>query len=509
MDEDTYTEVEETSRSGRIGGASKGILFGLILFVGSFPLLFWNEGRAVKTYRAMKEGGAAVVSVSGDMIDPANDGHLVHVTGKVVNRETLTDPLFHVYARSVKLRRSVEMYQWRETKESRKEKEAAAYSYSKDWFPTWIDSNGFNKKDGHQNPANMPFSSEVYVAGRVELGPFSLSDSLKAKIDTFTPLTMDSSGDLPDVLGKKGRFFQGGYYMGRTPEDPAVGDVKISFQVVEPATVSIIAKQSRNTLFPYLTETGGKIEMVRIGVHDALEMFKQARHYNTVLTWGFRLGGFLAMIFGLLFLLSPLSPLRDAVPFVDHLSAAGTGIVSFVLACVFSLLTIGIAWVICRPLLGISLSAAALFLVGGILVRSKKHGLGAAPSLSKTTSEIAETPSRASAGPSASAPQPSDGPSKPEPPPGPGLTGEHPSLNAAEWFKRGIVHFRAGKFQKALYAFTMSIGQNADYAEAYYNRSVAFSKVGGKEESLEDLRTAARLGHPKAQQFLRQKNIGW
>ena len=45
---DQFTEVEHVSWFGRIGGAFKGILVGLIMFVAAFPLLFWNEGRSVK-----------------------------------------------------------------------------------------------------------------------------------------------------------------------------------------------------------------------------------------------------------------------------------------------------------------------------------------------------------------------------------------------------------------------------------------------------------------------------
>ena len=49
MSDDRFTEVTQQSWFSRITGAVKGILVGLVLFVVSFPLLFWNEGRAVQT----------------------------------------------------------------------------------------------------------------------------------------------------------------------------------------------------------------------------------------------------------------------------------------------------------------------------------------------------------------------------------------------------------------------------------------------------------------------------
>ena len=74
MSEDSFTEVTHTSYGGRIKASFKGIIFGLIFFIGAFPLLFWNEGRAVKRYQTLKEGEGAVVSVSPDRVEPSNQG---------------------------------------------------------------------------------------------------------------------------------------------------------------------------------------------------------------------------------------------------------------------------------------------------------------------------------------------------------------------------------------------------------------------------------------------------
>ena len=54
---DTYTETETISYGSRISGSFKGMLPGILMFLGAFPLLFWNEGRAVKTARAGRADG--------------------------------------------------------------------------------------------------------------------------------------------------------------------------------------------------------------------------------------------------------------------------------------------------------------------------------------------------------------------------------------------------------------------------------------------------------------------
>ena len=63
---DSFEEVTSESWFGRLGNAIKGVLLGIILFVASFPLLWWNEGRAVKTAKGLVELGGAVIPVAAD-----------------------------------------------------------------------------------------------------------------------------------------------------------------------------------------------------------------------------------------------------------------------------------------------------------------------------------------------------------------------------------------------------------------------------------------------------------
>ena len=50
---DSFTEVSHESWFSRIKSAIVGVVFGLLLFVIAFPVLFINEGRAVKTAKAL------------------------------------------------------------------------------------------------------------------------------------------------------------------------------------------------------------------------------------------------------------------------------------------------------------------------------------------------------------------------------------------------------------------------------------------------------------------------
>ena len=109
---DTYTEVTSKSWFSRLAESIKSVLIGFLLFLVAFPVLFWNEGRAVQTARSLEEGAGLVVSIPAGTADKGNDGKLVHTTGDATTTETLRDPEFGVSAQAIRLLRTVEMYQW-------------------------------------------------------------------------------------------------------------------------------------------------------------------------------------------------------------------------------------------------------------------------------------------------------------------------------------------------------------------------------------------------------------
>src|SRR5438874_672 len=158
-------DVTYKSWGERLFESIKGVLIGIVLFIVSFPLLFWNEGRAVDTARALDEGGKSVIAVpSADKVDPANEGKLVHLTAEANTTETLEDKEFLISEKAIYLGRNVEMYQWKQEERKRSEKqlgggekEITEYTYDRVWSKDVIASGGFHES-GHSNPSTKPFN---------------------------------------------------------------------------------------------------------------------------------------------------------------------------------------------------------------------------------------------------------------------------------------------------------------------------------------------------------------
>lgn len=378
MGNDSFTETSSQSWFSRLGGAFKGILVGIVLFLVAFPLLFWNEGRAVKRYKTLKEGSGAVVSASADSVDPGNDGKLVHVSGPAETTAQLTDSEFGVDVNAIKLRRTVEMYQWVESVETKKKKKLGGgtettrtYNYKKEWSEKLYPSTDFKKPDGHENPKDMAVNSTTQVADEVTVGAYKLSPSLVRSINTFERLPVKDDNLTPTGITKKVVRHKDGYYVGDDPSNPQVGDLRITFRVVKPCTVSLVAGQVKDTFEPYATEAGGTIELLQVGTHSAAAMFKAAQDSNKTMTWILRFVGFAVMTAGLAMILSPLSVLADIIPFVGGIVATGTLIISLGVSLALSLATISVAWIFYRPMLAIAL-LAVVAVVAVLLVMKQK-----------------------------------------------------------------------------------------------------------------------------------------
>ena len=377
---DEYREVTTKSWGSRIVGSFMGIIFGIILFIGAFPLIFWNEGRSVDRIKTLDEGRSSVVALSSEQIDPSHDGALIHITGKATTTDPVADTVFGIQETALKLKRTVEMYQWKESSESKTEKNLGGsettettYSYNKEWSEAPINSSSFKKPDGHQNPSSMPYESETYSAATITVGAFKLSDPFISQINSYEnyPLSQQNFDALEPSL-KADYALSGGTFFHGNATSPQVGAVRISFGIIKPTDISVIGKQDAAALQTYFTKNGD-IALLETGNVSADSMFASAESENKIITWLIRLGAFICMWIGLSLILGPISVFGDVIPFVGNILGAGIGLVTGVVALVLSLITMAIAWIVFRPLIGIALLVfAGLFFFGGFkMIKSR------------------------------------------------------------------------------------------------------------------------------------------
>jgi len=373
---DQFTEVSTKSWGSRLLESLKGIIFGFILIIVSIILLWWNEGRAIHTENDLKDGSKNVVHLQSNIPVPENENKLVHLTGEISTTDTLKDPDFNISVKAVALRRNVFIYQWVENEEEETEKQLGGsekitkkYTYTKEWVSNQINSDDFKNKYGHLNKSAYDFQNNSLKAKQVFVDSFKLSTDLINSAFKYEPYELDSN-----IINKSYKVSSDTIYLGsgNLGNNPVIGDMKISFDVVYPSqTVSIVSKQSNNTLVPFIGKNGTTISELVFGTVSANEMFKNAISSNSTLTWILRLVGLICCIFGFMLILNPLVIIGDVVPFIGSILGIGTGLVSSIFGFIVSFITIAIAWLFYRPIISIILIAVSVLFFIFLLSKRK------------------------------------------------------------------------------------------------------------------------------------------
>ncbi|MGK0390478.1 MAG: hypothetical protein ACI94Y_003231 [Maribacter sp.] len=134
----------------------------------------------------------------------------------------------------------------------------------------------------------------------------------------------------------------------------------MSFSKIPHGDYSILAKQVKNTLEAYNTSYGTNINDIKKGILSAENMFTSAEEDNVILTWILRFVGFFMMFIGLVSVFKPLVVIADVLPFFGNLLSFGVAAFAGIFSFALTFMTIAIAWIFYRPILGISLMLIAL-----------------------------------------------------------------------------------------------------------------------------------------------------
>ncbi len=438
-----YTETTTTGYGTRVGNSFKAIGSGLLMFVLGTALLWWNEGRAVKTEKMLDEAGSKYVEMENpNKKDASLEGELICGTALATTEDSLTDADFGIGAKAIALRRTVEYYQWVEHAQTKKEDKlggkevtTTTYTYSKQWVSSPVQSSQFHDP-AYQNK-NMVLTTveeDEKYAENVSFGAYKLPeslihaissreamdlalaedllaqfnkntqaayerfygvqksiqqpaqpvqqpvaqaipdsilallpDSVKAQLDSLQAVNDSINKQMANAENKKDLAYihQAGnvLYFGRVPGAPEVGDVRVTFEKVVPAKVTVMAVVDGDTFKPFKAKNGKRFQTLVMGQKSGDEIIDAEKEANNMILWFLRILGCLMVIGGLKGIFGFIETILKVVPFIAGIFGWGVGLVCTVIGVAWSLIVIAIAWLFYRPLLGISLLVLAGFLV--------------------------------------------------------------------------------------------------------------------------------------------------
>ena len=372
-----YQEVTKTSYGSRLSNSLGGILGGLIMFIAATILLWWNEGRSVKTAKMLKAAETECVDVASiASLDPALDGQLVHATAVAKTDEVLTDPDYGLSVNAIRLVRDVEYYQWVEhsTSETKDkigggQETTTTYTYSKEWVSGPIDSGSFKDPEYQgKNYVRTTVPDRTVTAQKVDFGAYVLPPALVGAIPAGTSVNVPAS-----VANGVDVFVDGStVYYGEQPQTPAIGDVRVSFTQADGGTASILAQVTGNTFESYKHKNGKSLMVLKMGEHSQESMFESEKAANKAILWIVRILGIILVIVALRMTFSILVTILKVLPFLANIASLGVNLVTGIVGFIWSLLVIMIAWVAYRPLLAVALALVIAALVYFLISKSKK-----------------------------------------------------------------------------------------------------------------------------------------
>jgi hypothetical protein len=249
---DQFVTITRTGWLGNIMNSFVGLLFGIILFIVAFPVLWFNEGRT-----NMATVAKASVLVDGASVNRETEGKQVAVTGTLTSDQRLGDPPYLAAGNYIQLNREVEMYAWVEHKSTETRKETGGsstttttYTYDKQWTSSPQDSDTFEHPQGHMNPSpTVKGTSAVVASARV--GAYTINPN-----DISLPSGQDISLNSENVVvERKHTLAENTIFLGKGSFDaPQLGDIRISYNGVPANTQAIVfGKQQGAALVPDLT----------------------------------------------------------------------------------------------------------------------------------------------------------------------------------------------------------------------------------------------------------------
>lgn len=391
-----YTETTSTSYGQRLAGSAKGMIGGLLMFIIGTCLLWWNEGRTVRTAKAIGDAASHVESVADvSRVDASLNGKLIHASAFADTKDTLTDDMFGVRELAIRLDRKVEYYQWVENAQTREREKigggketTTTYTYEKKWVDKPVNSAEF--KDPQYQSANKVLAEveeRNEMAQHVTFGAYTLLELFVASISGSEPVEVRMTEEQRFTWNERLHMLRpkvntetslvhtnaNTVYLGLSPNSPQIGDVRVTFTKVPPADISLIAQVDGSTFKAYKAKNGQSFSRVQMGTVSADEMIEQARSENNMLTWVLRLVGVLLIVIGLKGMFGLLPMLFKVLPFLGSIVDAGVGLVSWIFGLAWSLIIIAIAWLVFRPIIGISLLVLAIAGIVFLKRRGKKN----------------------------------------------------------------------------------------------------------------------------------------
>ena len=339
---------------------------GILMFIGSFPVLFLNE---------TQENLASITKEAVEYSESTEDNTLAYTVGSMEVENPASD-LF-INQNFLTIVRTVEMYGYQETQTTTNGVDS--YSYNKAWV---LGANPTNEWLGTvaERPVDIPQDYDVWAANApVKQTAISTGISMNGVpvlyeflyytgYKSFVPSEQHIADNRYNIQGDYLYYSVQG---NGTLSQPKLGDLRLSFSVIELSQEGLLlGEYTENQWNRYTTENGNLVFRFFAGETSITNVISILQAEYEMFIWIIRIVGFLMMFIGLILAFKPLTSLFKFVPFFGDVGTFVLSIGLFVVSLVLSTLTILISLLLQNIFLLVGL--IAILLVGGVFLLQKR-----------------------------------------------------------------------------------------------------------------------------------------
>ncbi len=355
-----------------------GILGGALLFLCAFPVLYFNEAQ-----ENLSKVAEQAIAYSID----ETSSYLGYTVGTFEATNKANDPL--LTREFVAVSRTVEMYGYIETQSTTTTNSGNTqstlnseirYTYSKAWLTNPGKTTSWRGRTS-DFPRDLPINYNTWI---VNLPQPQTSTSTGLSINNIpvdgTNLDLSASNDLSvtqDMIANNSYtvVLNDLYFTNQERFDlstPLIGDVRISFTVIEFDDQGLLLGNIDNNQFSAFTTDGGNIMYRFFNGESTIEnVVSQLQTEYQLTIWIFRVVGFLMLFVGLLLSFKPISTLFNFIPIFGSVGSSLFTVVIFVVSLVLAVTTIVISLIV-QNIFVVSLITLGIFGLFFVLVRRPK-----------------------------------------------------------------------------------------------------------------------------------------
>ncbi|HIQ57397.1 TPA: hypothetical protein EYG84_01825 [Candidatus Gracilibacteria bacterium] len=304
----------------------KKVLLGLLLFLISFFVLFWNEGDA--NISEIAETSIEVQNIAN--IDKnALHKKFVSITGALETNQQLED-IFLKKNYYIQINRIVETYKVN-TRKNNKEDQKKIITHE------WV-QNIENKNEGKDYHRDKKLQSITQTTNFIALSGYKISiDEIELPATEPLILTQENTIQTNNTILLNQKYLFKGY---GSLQQPKIGDIRISYTVINAPSqlVTLFGKIDtiNNIITPYYYNDNKKIYKIFNKTRE--ESIIELKKEDIAASWIIRILGFSLMWTGLLFIATPLFLFISVIPFIGKFGTIGiillTGLISIILSTI-------------------------------------------------------------------------------------------------------------------------------------------------------------------------------